>query len=148
MTTLGTQQRERQPYRDNLGRPVQLAPEWWTARGGSEPEYYIYKALQRRGLVEGVDFQYQSPQSGGRMQLGGAIVEFLLVFPPIGINVQSLYYHASTATQRSHDVMVRSTLEGKGIQVMFISENEAINNPDGAVADAITGRGSTDPVGL
>lgn len=148
MTTLGLSQREREPYRDNLGVARELAPQSWIDRGGSEPEYYIYKALQKRGLVDGVDFTYQSPQAGGRMTLGGAIVDFLLIFPPIGINVQSLYYHATTAEQRSHDIMVRSTLEGKGIQVMYIDEDEAINNPDGAVADAIAGRGSTDPIGL
>jgi hypothetical protein len=82
------------------------------------------------------------------MQLGGAVVDFLLVFPPIGINVQSLYYHATKAAQRNHDIAVRSTLEGKGIQVVYIDEDEAINDPDGAVADAISGRGSNDPIGL
>jgi|TARA_R110000751_G_scaffold20031_2_gene59164 hypothetical protein len=148
MTTLGLQQRERSAYKDNLGVARELAPKSWTNRGGSEPEYYIYKALQKRGLIEGTDFVYQSPQAGGRMQLGGAVVDFLLVFPPIGINVQSLYYHATKAAQRNHDIAVRSTLEGKGIQVVYIDEDEAINDPDGAVADAISGRGSNDPIGL
>jgi hypothetical protein len=150
MTTFGIEQRlrDREPDRDVTGRRLALPPESWLLRGGSQPEYYIYRALQDRGLVEGIDFTYQSPQAGGRMTLGGAIVDFLVVFPPIGINVQSLYYHATTAEQRAHDITVRATLEGQGIQVFFISEDEAINNPSGAVADAIAGRGSTDPIGL
>jgi|TARA_R100000093_G_scaffold59983_2_gene31588 hypothetical protein len=154
MTTLGVQQRlrgggrPREENRDVLGNPVPLAPDWWRAIGGSEPEYYVYRALIRRGLTEGSDFTYQSKQAGGRTQLGGAIVDFLLVFPPIGINVQSLYWHTTEAQQRSHDQTVQSLIEGFGIQLYYISEFQAINSPDTAVADAIAGKGSIDPIGL
>ena len=140
--------RPREPYRDGLGRQVPLAPEWWQQIGGSEPEYYIYKALQRRGLSEGVDFTYQSKQGGGRIQRGGAIVDFLLVNPRVGINVQSLYYHARTSDQRSHDNIVRAMLEGSGIRVEYISEEQAINSPDEAVENAIAGIGGKGPIGL
>jgi len=140
--------RPREPYRDVLGRQVPLAPEWWQQIGGSEPEYYIYRALLRRGLREPDDFVYQSKQGGGRIQRGGAIVDFLLVSPRMGINVQSLYYHARTTEQRSHDAIVRAMLEGAGIRVEYISEEQAINAPDEAVENAIAGIGGKGPIGL
>ena len=66
MTTFGIEQRlrDREPDRDVTGRRLALPPESWLLRGGSQPEYYIYRALQDRGLVEGIDFTYQSPQAG------------------------------------------------------------------------------------
>ena len=75
-------------------------------------------------------------------------MDFLLVAPRMGINVQSLYYHARTTEQRSHDAIVRAMLEGAGIRVEYISEEQAINAPDEAVENAIAGIGGKGPIGL
>ena len=62
--------RERQPNLNVVGAEQPLAPEWWLALGGSEPEYYIYRALLKRGLREGQDFTYQKEFGGGRLDPG------------------------------------------------------------------------------
>ena len=139
--------RDRQPNLNVVGAEQPLAPEWWLALGGSEPEYYIYRALLKRGLKEGTDFTYQKEFGGGRLDPGGTIVDFLIEFPRVGISVQSDYWHNRTAGQRAHDVAIRSMLEGFGIRVEYIDEDEAINDADRAVDDAITGTRATGPIG-
>ena len=140
--------RERQPDLNVVGAEVPLPPEWWLSLGGSAPEYYIYRALLKRGLREGQDFTYQADFGGGRLDVGGAIVDFLIEFPRVAIDVQSDYWHLGTAEQRAHDVAIRSMLEGFGIRVEYIDEDEAINDADRAVDDAITGTRATGPIGL
>ena len=74
------------------GKVIEEVPEWWLARGGSQPEYWIYRAIIRTGrLEEAGDFIYQSKQFGGRNVRGGAIVDFIIRSPHVGINVQSKY---------------------------------------------------------
>ncbi len=147
-TRLAQRQRDRQPNLNAVGAEVPLAPEWWISLGGSEPEYYVYRALRKRGLQEDVDFTYQADFGGGRLDPGGAIVDFLLEFPRMAISVQSDYWHDRLAGQRAHDVAIRSMLEGLGIRVEYIEEDEAINDADRAVDDAITGTRATGPIGL
>ena len=65
----------------------------------------------------------------------------------VAISVQSDYWHNRTAGQRAHDVAIRSMLEGFGIRVEYIDEDEAINDADRAVDDAITGTRATGPIG-
>lgn len=141
-------ERPRQPYRDVLGVSIPLAPDWWVELGGSEPEYYVFRALERRGLRHGIDFIYQAPHSGGRLTAGGAIVDFELVVPRMAINVQSLYYHGRTADQRTHDRLIQAMLVKVGLRIEYITEVEAINAPDEAVADAIAGLRSKGPIGV
>jgi hypothetical protein len=55
---------------------------------GTLPERIMYKALVQRGYKPGVDFDFQSSQSGGRMQMGGIVADFLFPFKKIVIQVQ------------------------------------------------------------
>ena len=34
------------------GAPVEEVPEWWLQRGGSQPEYWVYRAIIRTGRLE------------------------------------------------------------------------------------------------
>tara|TARA_R100001594_G_scaffold132003_1_gene171998 strand:+ start:2902 stop:3348 length:447 start_codon:yes stop_codon:yes gene_type:complete len=131
------------------GTPVEEVPEWWLQRGGSQPEYWVYRAIIRTGrLEEAGDFSYQSKQFGGRYTRGGSVVDFLIRSPYMGINVQSVYYHNRTTSQRAHDALMRAALEADGLRVEFIQEEEAINNPDEAVREALAGIRGKGPQGI
>ena len=131
------------------GQPVEEVPEWWLARGGSRPEYWIWRALYRFGLSEEAgDFTYQAKKFGGRLERGGAIVDFEIFNPEhLGINVQSEYFHNRTTNQRAHDALQRAELEASGLRLEFIQEEEAINSPDRAVREAIAGTRGKGPIG-
>ena len=131
------------------GVPVEEVPEWWLERGGSQPEYWVYRAIIRTGrLEEAGDFIFQAKRFGGRHIRGGAIVDFIIRSPHVGINVQSKYYHNRTTDQRAHDVLLRASLEASGLRVEFIQEEEAINSPDEAVAEALAGTRGKGPQGI
>ena len=138
-----------QTTRTVTGQPVEQVPEWWTALGGSKPEYWIYRAITRTGrLMEAGDFSYQSKRFGGRLNRGGAVVDFIIKSPYMGINVQSLYFHNRTSGQRAHDRLQQAALEADGLRVEFIPEEEAINRPDAAVREALAGTRGKGPLGI
>ena len=133
------------------GQPVERVPESWLERGGSQPEYWIYRALYRAGYKEGpgfLGFRYQSKKFGGRLQRGGAIVDFEIFNPHVGINVQSNYFHSRTTNQRAHDRIQRAELERNGFRLEFIDETEAVNRPDAAVREALAGTRGRGPIGI
>ena len=82
------------------------------------------------------------------MQRGGAVVDFIIRSPYVGINVQSKYYHNRTTDQRGHDALQRAALEANGLRVEYIQEEEAINNPDEAVREALAGTRGKGPQGI
>ncbi len=58
---------------------------------GTLPERIVYKWLvSQLRLVEGIDFDFQSSQSGGRMELGGIVVDFIFPIMKLGIQVQGV----------------------------------------------------------
>ena len=143
------QRQPAQTTRTVTGQPVEEVPEWWLARGGSRPEYWIYRAIVRTGrLEEAGDFTYQAKKFGGRMQRGGAVVDFFIKRPRVGFNVQSLYFHNRTSGQRAHDAIQRAALEADGLRLEFISEEEAINRPDAAVRESLAGTRGKGPLGI
>lgn len=113
-------------------------PEWWV---GSGPEYLCWKALLKLGLQPDIDFQYQSQLAGGRQDKGGRIVDFMIFNPPnIGINVQGVFYHYEKGSAvRQSDMLTREYLATMGINLIFIDEDDLIDNARGIVADALSG---------
>lgn len=130
--------------RTDAGRVLLRVPEDFP---GSEPEFFIFRALQRRGMVEGVDFIFQSSFLGGRTRRGGVDVDFLVFSPRVGIEIQSAFFHTRTSTQRATDALRRIALESNGLRVEFIDENDARNRPDEAVAEALAGTRGRGPIG-
>ena len=60
---------------------------------GTLPERIVYKWLvSQLRLVDGIDFEFQSSQSGGRMELGGIVVDFTFPQQKFAIQVQG-YTH-------------------------------------------------------
>ena len=132
--------------RDVLGQPTPVVPESWTARGGTEPEYFIFLAILRTGRKEPVDFIFQKAFFGGRLTRGGVVADFMIFSPRVAINVQGARFHLSTAHQRTNDRLQRAALEGSGIRMEFISDFEAVNGPDKAVREAIAGTRGRGPL--
>ncbi len=138
---------DRPQQTDVAGRPLPAIPQAWIERGGSDLEYFIWLALNRIGLREGVDFVYQAKRFGGRNSSGGTIVDFEVFNPHVGINVQSDFFHLRTTRQRSVDQMLRQQLELSGMRVEFIGEDDARNRPVEAVRDALAGTRARGPIG-
>ncbi len=129
--------------RNLLGQPLPVVPDWWQ---GSNPEYYIYRAILRRGLVETVDFQYQRNVFGGRQRRGGIIPDFFIFNPRVGINVQGSRFHTPPFGNTGFDRMQRVAIERQGIRMEFISDTEAEIRPDAAVQEAILGTRGRGPL--
>jgi hypothetical protein len=106
---------------------------------GSVPEYIVLQTLIRLGLKPGVDFVYQSPMLGGRIERGGVVIDFLFNNPPdLAINVQGTYYHQEQGIEViARDRMARAMLAGQGITLVFIDEDDIMREPDRYVRDAL-----------
>jgi hypothetical protein len=118
--------------------PAIPVPEWWT---GSGPEYLCWKALVSLGFRAGIDFEYQSQLAGGRLDKGGRVIDFMIYNPPdIAINVQGVFYHYEKgAAVRQSDIMTRQHLATLGIKLIFVDEDDLIDNARAIVGDALQG---------
>ena len=105
-----------------------LAPPDWP---GSVPEYIAYQTFIGLGLEPGEDFTYQSPFMGGRMDKGGAVIDFLFSNPPdLAVNVQGVYYHYEFGVEaKARDVMARASLAGQNITLIFIDDDDLMSDP-------------------
>ena len=115
----------------------QQVPQGWP---GSLPEYLVYQSLTETfNKTEGIDFTYQSSLLGGRLFKGGVILDFYFYNPPdLAINVQGEYYHYGMGlTPMQNDRFVRAQMAGEGITLIFIDENDILNNVDHFVEEAL-----------
>ena len=115
-----------------------VTPEWWA---GSGPEYLCWQALLKLGLKPNIDFSYQSQMAGGRLDKGGRVIDFEIYNPPnISINVQGVFYHYEKgAAVRQSDIMTRQFLATLGIKLIFVDEDDLIDNARAIVGDALAG---------
>ena len=111
-------------------------PEGWE---GSVPEYLTYQTLEKVGKVPGEDFTYQSPLLGGRITKGGVVIDFDFTNPPdLAINVQGVYFHYQFGVETgARDKMARAQLAGEGKQLIFIDEDDLLNDTDYYVLEAL-----------
>ena len=118
--------------------PAVPVPDWWA---GSGPEYLCWKALLKLGLKPDIDFQYQSKLAGGRLDKGGRVIDFMIYNPPdIAINVQGVFFHYEKgAAVRQSDIMTRQYLATLGINLIFVDEDDLINNARSIIRDALVG---------
>ncbi len=106
---------------------------------GSVPEFLVYASLIKQGKIEGVDFTYQSALMGGRLDKGGVVLDFTFYDPPdLAINVQGEYYHYGLgATYIQNDIIIRQQMAGQGINLIFIDENDVLEDVDYYVREAL-----------
>lgn len=103
---------------------------------GSRPEWAVHWALTRLGVM----FNFQTSFMGGRLFKGGAIVDFEIPDLGLVINVQGNYWHYGNSAKIASDKAQRIALEGQGLRVIWIQEEDALNNPLFFVRDALRGR--------
>ena len=117
----------------------QQAPSNWE---GSLPEYVTYQTFIGLGLEPGVDFSYQSPLMGGRMDKGGVVLDFLFNNPPdLAVNVQGVYYHYEFGVEaKARDVMARAALAGQNITLVFIDDDDLLRDPEYYCREALNYR--------
>ena len=110
---------------------------------GSLPEFLVYASLiTKQGKIEGIDFSYQSPLMGGRLDKGGVVIDFLFADPPdLAINVQGEYYHYGLgSTFIQNDIIIRAQMAGQGINLIFIDESDILEDVDYYVRQALNYR--------
>ena len=117
----------------------QQVPANWQ---GSLPEYLAYRGFEKAGKIPGVDFTYQSPLQGGRMDKGGQVLDFLFSNPPdLAVNVQGVYYHYEFGVETlARDKIGREQMLQSGIHVIFIDEDDIIADTDYYVREALNYR--------
>jgi len=89
---------------------------------GSLPERLVYKKLMDFGYVPGSDFDFQSSQWGGRLELGGLVADFLFYWLRLIIQVQSVYHDKFLQSLRDQEQ--RLILEDMGYSVEYISPED------------------------
>ena len=114
-------------------------PEGWI---GSKPEWAFYSSLTQLGYQPEADFSYQSPLMGGRLDKGGAVIDFLFTNPPnLSVNVQCVYYHYELGAEtKARDIFARESLAGQGITLIFVDEDDLEQDPIGITRDALNFR--------
>ena len=116
--------------------PQQAPPDF----PGSYPEYLTFVTLQKLGYDPQTDFSFQSSQMGGRANLGGLIVDFLLNRPPgLAINVNGVYYHYERkgTGQKAKDVYHRQQLGGLGYTLIFVDDSDLLEDPTYYISEAL-----------
>jgi len=116
----------------------QLPANW----EGSITEFIAYQEFIRAGKQPGIDFTYQSPLLGGRMTKGGGVLDFEFTNPPdLAVNIQGVYYHYEFGVdQKARDVMTRVQMAGQGITLIFIDEDDLLEDPAYYVREALNYR--------
>ena len=76
---------------------------------------------------------------GGRLDKGGVVLDFVFTDPPdLAINVQGEYYHYGLgATYIQNDIIIRQQMAGQGINLIFIDENDVLEDVDYYVREAL-----------
>jgi len=126
--------RRRGPRRPAIERTIrEVMDEYAAEQGimGSLPEYIVHYELTRRGLRDGLHFDFQSSMMGGRLELGGAVADFRFLDRPLIIRVQGIYWHVPWEAMGLGvtDEEQRLLLEAMGFVVLDLWE-DLIMDPD------------------
>lgn len=105
---------------------------------GTEPELAVYRTLIKLGY-EG-RFEFQSSMMGGRLERGGAVLDFYIPERGLAISVLGEYWHYGNPERVAQDKLQRIMLEGQGIKVVYIDAEDVLRNPTYYVREALEGR--------
>lgn len=108
------------------------------------PEWYVYQHLTaKRRLIPNLDFIFQSSLEGGRMELGGLVLDFELPgrigAKGLVINVQGEAWHRYSTGQRAKDLLDKIRLTALGYHVVYVNEDAIIRGAAYPVDRALEG---------
>lgn len=108
----------------------------------TEPEWYVYWALQRLGKRPGIDFEYRHEVKLPWTLALAAQIDFRMIDgSQIGIEVQGIYWHYERGTEKIRiDEVRRTLLENSGWHIIFLDEDDVLRNPIYYVSEALAGR--------
>ena len=67
---------------------------------------------------------------GGRMDKGGLVLDFLFPDRNLAVNVQGVYYHYEFGVEsKARDTMARASLAGDDITLIFIDDDDLLQDP-------------------
>lgn len=139
------------PLRTLGPRPFVKSPTQSDSPGDAVPdgmtmtlaEWYVYWwSVHRRRLSPQIDFEFQSSLFGGRIDLGGLVIDFLYrgFFPPgLVVNVQGEAWHYYTTEQREANILTRVRLQDRGYTVVFVKEDDVLSQLDYVMTRAMKG---------
>ena len=104
---------------------------------GTAPEFAVFQALNRLGFRD--RFEFQSSKFGGRAVRGGIVADFFVPSLGLIINVQGEYWHFGRPGQVAIDLIQRQQILSSGLNVVYIDEDDAMQNADFFVSEAIRG---------
>jgi hypothetical protein len=107
---------------------------------GSRPEWKIWWAHERLGLQHGVHFRYQHPAYGGRLVIGGMVIDFVEIRSPIALSVLGRYWHRERGSARQiKDIAQRFLLAQSGRRLIFLDEEDCLKRPLYILKEALRG---------
>lgn len=117
----------RGPKRSRIGEDIREARA--VSKGqvnGTLPERIVYKFLvERLSLVAGIDFNFQSSQMGGRLELGGLVADF--AFPLMRMIIQVQGPTHDTFLRSRKDIEQTGDLTNMGYMVKEIDDDTIYN---------------------
>ena len=104
---------------------------WGGRAKGTKPEYIVWRWLTNtKQLVEGVDFQFQSGQFGGRIMFGGVVVDFFFPGLRMAWRVQGERFHLLETADRVRDLMDKQRLFETGFDVIDLWAEDLETRPN------------------
>ena len=100
----------------------------------SSLERLVYNWLTERGII----FDFQSSLIGGRVEFGGAVVDFVLIEEGVILRIHGEYWHTGII-QEAKDREQRTMLENIGYRVVDLQEQDLTTNLDAVMNKAIMG---------
>lgn len=111
-------------------------PEWF----GTKPEWAVNWALMRKGLKMGQDYFFNSLLAGVGSTYYSQL-DFLIPDFKVGIEVQGTYWHYGQGRQKvAHDLRRLRLFAEQNIDIIFIDEKDALEDPEWYVEEALMGR--------
>lgn len=92
---------------------------------GSLYERIFYRKLNQRRLYEPADFTFQSSMDGGRMELGGMVVDFLFEYWRLAVRVHSYTHQAFMQAKRDEEQA--GILNSFGFEVLDLWDKTILN---------------------
>lgn len=112
---------------------------WFATWGGTLPEFIAFDWLERKGLVAGEDFIFQSSRMGGRQLYGGAVVDFDFPDRQLAWRIQGEHFHIGDPAKEASDIMQKMSLETLGYTVIDVYAQDIIERRNWVLTKALNG---------